>query len=140
MGLGMSHLTEHSFWRDFYHWVCPVYTCGWQTTTHSILHCSNHHCAKQTLFPTMHQISGKISEQSGSMTTKFVLYDDSKLDFKPNRFYWCLQLNAFCLQRDSVAPWLSKMQSFCSEPVIAKSNYCMVTYPILWCEVIITFF
>ena len=35
----------------------------------------------------MHQISGKISEQSGSMTTKFVLYDDSKLDFKPNRFY-----------------------------------------------------
>ena len=34
----------------------------------------------------MHQFRENVSEQTGSMTPKFVLYDDSKLDFEPKRF------------------------------------------------------
>ena len=53
-----------------------------ETTTHFLLHCPNHHCARKTLFHKINQVSGTISRQSDSTITKILLFGDNKLDFE----------------------------------------------------------
>ena len=49
---GLSHLTDHKFRNNFQDCVNPICSCGQEieTSTRFILHCSNYHCARQTLF------------------------------------------------------------------------------------------
>ena len=56
-----------------------------ETTTHFLLDCPNHHCARKTLFHKINQVSGTISRQSDSTVTKILLFGNSKLDFETNK-------------------------------------------------------
>ena len=50
--LGLSHLADHKFRHNFQDCVNPVCSCDQEieTSTHFLLHRSNYHCARQTLF------------------------------------------------------------------------------------------
>ena len=50
--LGLSHLGDHKFRHNFQDCVSPMCSCGQdiETTTHFLLHCPSHHCARKTLF------------------------------------------------------------------------------------------
>ena len=62
--------------------MCP---CGQdiETTTHFLLHCSNHHCARKILFHNLNQVSGNISRHGDSAIIP--VFCDSKLDFETNK-------------------------------------------------------
>ena len=51
-----------------------------ETTTHFLLHCPNHHCARKTLFYKVNLVNGTISRQSYSTITKILFFGDNKLD------------------------------------------------------------
>ena len=63
--LGLSHLGDHKFRRNFQDSVCPMCTCGQdiETTTHFFFHCPNHRCQQKSSFSP---IRGNISGQSDS--------------------------------------------------------------------------
>ena len=50
--LDLSHLGDHKSRYNFQDCVPPMCYCGQdiETTTHFLLHCPNHHCARKTLF------------------------------------------------------------------------------------------
>ena len=50
--LRLSHLADHKFRHNFQDNINSNCSCGQEieTLTHFPLHCSNFHCAKQTLF------------------------------------------------------------------------------------------
>ena len=49
--LGISHLGDHKFRHNLQDCVSPLCYCGQDIeTTHFLLHCPNHHCARKTLF------------------------------------------------------------------------------------------
>ena len=92
--LGLSHLGDHKFRHNFQDCVSPMCYCGQdiettgqdtETTTHFLLHCSNHHCARKTLFHKINQVSGPVSRQSDSAITKILLFGDNKLDFERSK-------------------------------------------------------
>ena len=85
--LGLSHLGDHKFRHKFQDCVSPVSSCGQdiETTTHFLVHCPNHHCARKTLFHKINQVSGNILRQSDSTVTKILLFGDIKLDFETNK-------------------------------------------------------
>ena len=56
-----------------------------ETTTHFLLHCPNHHCARKTLIDKINQVSGINLRQSDSTVTKILLSGDNKLDFETNK-------------------------------------------------------
>ena len=56
------------------------------STTHFLLHCPNHHCARKTLFHKINQVRETISKQSDSTITEILLFGDNKLDFETNSF------------------------------------------------------
>ena len=56
-----------------------------ETSTHFLLHCPNHHCAKKTLFHKVNKVSGIILRQSDSTIAKILLFGDIKLDFETNK-------------------------------------------------------
>ena len=87
--LGLSHLGDHKFRHNFQDCVSPMCYCGLdiETTTHFLLHCSNHHCARTTLFHKINQVSGTISRQSDSTIAKILLFGDNKLDFETNKIF-----------------------------------------------------
>ena len=47
--LGLSHLRDHKFRYNFQDCVSPMCSCGQdiETSTHFLLHCPNHHCARK---------------------------------------------------------------------------------------------
>ena len=85
--LGLSHLGDHKFRHNFQDCVSPMCYCGQdiETTTHFLLHCPNHHCARKTLFDKINQVSGTILRQSDSTITKILLFGDNKLDFETSK-------------------------------------------------------
>ena len=58
-----------------------------ETTTHLLLHCPNHYCARKTNFHKINQASGTISRQSDSAITKILLFGDNKLDFETSKIF-----------------------------------------------------
>ena len=86
--LGLSHLGDHKFRHNFQDCVSPMCYCGQdiETTTHFLLHCPNHHCARKTLFHKINQVSGTILRQNDSTITKILLFGDNKLDFETKLF------------------------------------------------------
>ena len=85
--LGLSHLGDHKFRHNFQDCVSSMCSCGQniETTTHFLLHCPNHHCARKTLFHKITQVSGTISRQSDSTITKILLFGENKLDLETNK-------------------------------------------------------
>ena len=85
--LGLSHLGDHKFRHNFQDCVSPMCYCGQdiETTTHFLLHCPNHHCARKNFFDKINQVSGTILRQSDSTITKILLLGDSKLDLETNK-------------------------------------------------------
>ena len=85
--LGLSHLGDHKFRHNFQNYVSPMCYCGQdiETTTHFLLHCSNHQCARKTFFNQINQVSGTILRQSDSTITKILLFGDNKLDFETSK-------------------------------------------------------
>ena len=49
MRLGLSHLAEHKFSRNFQDYLNPVCSCGHEieTTSYFLLHCLDYCCARQ---------------------------------------------------------------------------------------------
>ena len=85
--LDLSHLGDHKSRYNFQDCVPPMCYCGQdiETTTHFLLHCPNHHCARKTLFHKINQVSGTILRQSDSTIAKILLFGDNKLDFETNK-------------------------------------------------------
>ena len=85
--LGISHLGDHKFSHNFQDCVSPMCYCRQdiETTTHFLLHCPNHHCARKNFFDKINQVSGTILRQSDSTITKILLLGDSKLDLETNK-------------------------------------------------------
>ena len=85
--LWLSHLGNHKFSHNFQNCVSPMCYCGQdiETTTHFLLHCPNHNCARKTLFDKINQVSGTILRQSDSIITKILLFGDNKLDFETSK-------------------------------------------------------
>ena len=85
--LGLNHLGDHKFRHNFQDCVSSMCSCDQdiETTTHFLLHCPNHHCARKTLFHKINQVSGNILRQSDSAITKILLFGDIKLDFETNK-------------------------------------------------------
>ena len=84
--LGLSHFGDHKFRHNFQDCVSPMCSCGQdiETTTHFLLHCPNHRCARKTLFHKINQVSGNILRQSDSTIKKILPFGDIKLDFGTN--------------------------------------------------------
>ena len=82
--LGLTHLGDHIFRHNFPDFTSPMCSCGQdiETTTHFLLHCPNHHCARKILFHKITQVSGTISRHSDSTITKNLLFGDNKLHFE----------------------------------------------------------
>ena len=83
--LGVSHLGDHKFRDNFQDCVSRMCCSGQdiETKTHFLLHCHNHHCARESLFHKINQVSVTISIQSDSTVTKILLlFGDNKLDFE----------------------------------------------------------
>ena len=61
--LRLSHSVDYKFRHNFQGCVSPMCYCGQdiEITTHFLLHFSNHHCARKTLFHKINQGSGTIS-------------------------------------------------------------------------------
>ena len=53
--LGLSYLSDYKFRHNFQDCVSPMCFCGQdiETTTHFILHCPNHHCARKRVSATI---------------------------------------------------------------------------------------
>ena len=85
--LGLSHLGDYKFRRNFQDCVSPMCYCSQdiETTTHFRFHSPNHHCARKTLFHKINQVSGTPSRQSDSTITTILLFGDNKLDFETNK-------------------------------------------------------
>ena len=88
MRLGLSHLGDHKFRHNFQDCVSCMCYYGQdiETTTHFLLQCPNHHCARKTLFRKINQVSGTILRQSDSKFTKILLFGVNKLDFETQNF------------------------------------------------------
>ena len=86
--LGLSHLGDHKFRHNFQDCVSPMCYCDQdiETTTHFLLHCPNHHCARKTLFIKINEVNGTILRQSDSTIKQVLLLGDNKLDLE-TKFY-----------------------------------------------------
>ena len=62
--LGLSDLADHKFRHNFQDCVNPFCSCGQEIeiSTHFLLHCSNYHSARQTLFEKVKKIDPKITK------------------------------------------------------------------------------
>ena len=79
--LRLSHLGDHKFRNNFQDCASPMCYCGQdiEKTTHFLLYCPIHHCARKSLFHKINQASGTILRQSDSTITKILLFGQSSL-------------------------------------------------------------
>ena len=76
-----------------------------ETTTHFLLHCPNHLCARKTLFEKINQLSGTILRKSDSTITMILLFGDNKLDFETKKILLMSTIEFISL---TVVPYSSK--------------------------------
>ena len=71
--LGLSHLADHKFRHNFQDCVYPVCSCGQgiETSTHFLLHCSNYHCARQTLIEKRKKIDSNTLKENDQLIKNF---------------------------------------------------------------------
>ena len=56
-----------------------------ETSTHFLLHCSNYHCTRKTLFKTLTKINSTILKQNDQVIRKFLLFGNEKLKYAKNK-------------------------------------------------------
>ena len=85
--LGFSHLADHKFRHSFQDCVNLICSCGQEieNSTHFLLHCSNYHCARQTLFKKINKIDSTILKQNDQVITKLLLFSNEKLKVALNK-------------------------------------------------------
>ena len=85
---GLSHLANHKFRDNFQDCVNPIYSCGQgiEASIHFYRHCSNYHCAEQTLFKNINKINSTILKQNDQVITKLLLLGNEKLKTAKNKF------------------------------------------------------
>ena len=78
--LGLSHLNDHRFNRNFENCLNPLCTCSLEveSTTHFFLHCHHFSTTRITLNNSLKAIDKDILKLSDSSLTKVILYGDSK--------------------------------------------------------------
>ena len=71
--LGLNHLADHKFRHNFQDCVNAVCCCGQEieTSTYFLLHCSNYHSNRQTLFEKVNKITSSIFKQNDQVITNF---------------------------------------------------------------------
>ena len=74
--LGLSHLADDKFRDNFQDSINFICSCGQEleASTHFLLHCSNYHCARQTLFTKINIIDSSILKQNDEVITKLALW------------------------------------------------------------------
>ena len=85
--LGLSYLADHKFRHSFQDCLNPA--CGRgqeiETSTHFLLHCSNHHSGRQTLFEKVNKIDSNILKQNDQVIMKILLFGNKKLKAAQNK-------------------------------------------------------
>ena len=78
--LGLSRLVDHKFRHNFQDCVNSVCSCSQEieSSTHFLLHFSNYHCARQTLFEKVKKIDSSILNQNDQFITKLLLFGELK--------------------------------------------------------------
>ena len=84
--LGLNHLADHIFRHNFQDCINHICSCGQviETSTHFLLHCSNYHSARQTLFEKVKKIDSSILKQNDQVIAKTLLFVDEKLKAAQN--------------------------------------------------------
>ena len=79
--LRLSHLADRKFRHNFQYCVNPICKCCQEieTSTYFLLHCSNDHCARQTLFKKINKIDSTVLKQNDQVITKLFLFGNEKL-------------------------------------------------------------
>ena len=99
--LGFSHLLDCKYRHN--ETVCSCRQ-DIKLITHFLLHCPNHHCARETLFYKANQVSGTITRLSHSAITKILLFGDNKLDFKRNKILQMYKIESISLTKRFSCP------------------------------------
>ena len=85
--LGLTHLADHEFRDNFQNCVNPICSCSQEIeiSTYFLLHCSNYHCARQTLFDKVNKIDSTILKQNEQVITKLLSFGNQKLKASQNK-------------------------------------------------------
>ena len=85
--LGLSHLVDDKFRHNLQDCINPICSCDQEieTSTHSLLHYSNYHGARQTLFKKINKIDSTILKQNDQVITKLLLFGNEKLKVAQNK-------------------------------------------------------
>ena len=80
--LGLSHLREHKFKHGFLDSLNPICNCGHniETSTHFLLHCSNHSNEIFTILNIIRNIDSNIFSKNDLKVTETLFYGDSSYD------------------------------------------------------------
>ena len=108
LDFGLGRLADPKLKHNFQDCVNPICSCGQEseTSTHFLLHCSNYHCARQTLFKKVNKIDLTILKQNDQVTTKLLLFGNKKIKLLKTNLYsnqnksTSLQLSSYRLSRD----------------------------------------
>ena len=84
--LGMSHLREHKFKRNFQDCLNPICSCGLdiESTSHFLLHCPSFNDERYTLLSTMNKIDCKLLELTKFSLSQTLLYGNTLFDKEKN--------------------------------------------------------
>ena len=78
--LRLRQLVDHKYWHNFQDCINPICSCGQEieTSVHVLLHYSNYHCARQTLFKYKENWFNYFNAKWTSIT-RLLLFSNEKL-------------------------------------------------------------
>ena len=82
--VGMSHLREHKFKRNFQNCLNPICGCGLdiESTSHFLLHCPTFNDERYTLMSTLNNIDCTLLELTKSFLSQTLLYGNTLFEKK----------------------------------------------------------
>ena len=86
--LGFSHLNEHRFRHNFQDCINPLCLCSLdiEDTAHYLLHCRYFHLPRINLMNSVNSVFKNFTNLSDNRKKDVLLYGDSSLDEKKNKF------------------------------------------------------
>ena len=84
--IGLSYLREHKFKHSFQDTINPLCNCGLdiESTEHFLLHCPQFVNERRTLLSTIGNINYKLLENTDSVLTQTLLFDNTSFDITDN--------------------------------------------------------
>jgi hypothetical protein len=85
--VGLSHLKEHKYRHNFGDTLVPICNCGLlesENTTHFLIRCTFYSDLRKTLFDSLIELIGGISNLSDSKLLIVLLYGDETLNIETN--------------------------------------------------------